>query len=150
MSATSETVPTTPIRIALGLVYFHFGFLKLFPDLSGAELLAGQTILRLGLGVDANLAVRGLGVFECVIGALFLFGWFRRTALGLFFVHMAGTFVPLFALPGLVFKFAPFAPSLEGQYIFKNIVFVAAGWVVLRAELARRRLVTHASRPEQS
>ncbi|MCA8974345.1 MAG: DoxX family membrane protein [Planctomycetes bacterium] len=123
---------TGPLRVAFGLVYFHFGFLKLFPDLSGAELLAGQVITRLGLTLDANLAVRGLGGFECLIGVLFLFGLWRRFTLALFFVHMAGTFMPLFLLPGLVFKFAPFAPTLDGQYVLKNIVFVAAGWVLLR------------------
>jgi hypothetical protein len=37
----------------------------------------------------------------------------------------------LFCLPELTFKFLPFAPTLEGQYILKNLIFVAAGWTVL-------------------
>ena len=49
----------------------------------------------------------------------------------IFFAHMLGTIMPLFLLPELVFKFAPFGPTMEGQYILKNIVFVAAGWTVL-------------------
>ncbi len=44
---------------------------------------------------------------------------------------MFGTFMPLFVLPEFTFKIAPFAPNVEGQYIFKNVVFVAAGWTVL-------------------
>ena len=128
----SQRSATAPLRIALGFVYFHFGFLKLFPDLSPAEMLAGQTILRLGLDAEQNLAVRGLGIFECVLGVLLVFGVRPRWVVGLLLVHLAGTFVPLLVLPELAFKFAPFAPTLEGQYILKNLVFVAAAWTLLR------------------
>ena len=38
------------------------------------------------------------------------------------------------------FKFAPFAPTLEGQYIMKNVVLLAAAWTLFRFEtLARRK-----------
>jgi len=30
-----------------------------------------------------------------------------------------------------MFKFAPFAPTLEGEFIFKNLVFIAVGWTLL-------------------
>lgn len=43
----------------------------------------------------------------------------------------AATFLPIFLLPEFAFKFVPFAPSLEGQYILKNLVLVSAGWAVV-------------------
>jgi len=38
---------------------------------------------------------------------------------------MIGTFLPMFILPETCFDAFPFCPSLEGQYIFKNLVLVA-------------------------
>jgi len=120
------------LRLALGFVYFHFGILKFFPDLSPAELLASQTIMRLSSGIiDANTALYWLAIMECLLGLALIFNVWMRFAFVLFLFHMLGTFAPLFVLPELTFKIAPLAPTIEGQYILKNIVFVAAGWAVL-------------------
>jgi uncharacterized membrane protein YkgB len=135
-----STRSAVPLRLALGVVYLHFGLLKFFPDLSPAELLASQTIMRLSLGwLDADMALWLLAIMECAIGLGFLLGLAPRLLPLAFFAHMVGTSLPLFVLPELVFKIEPFAPTLEGQYILKNLVFVAAGWVVLapRVDLAR-------------
>ncbi|MCP4190095.1 MAG: DoxX family membrane protein [Planctomycetaceae bacterium] len=122
----------TLLRLALGVVFFHFGFLKFFPDLSPAEMLGSQTIIRLtGNAVDAHSAMFCLAVLECTIGLGFLFNVCLRFVSLLFFFHMIGTFTPLFVLPELAFKIGPLAPTFEGQYILKNVVFVAAGWTVL-------------------
>ena len=131
-SHPSPPVSTALLRYALGLVYFHFGFLKFYPDLSTAEVLASQTILGLTERLmGAQQALFALAIFECAIGAGFLFHLFPRVTFCLFTVHMLGTFVPLFSLMEFTFKYFPFAPSMEGQYIMKNIVFLAAGWTVL-------------------
>lgn len=129
-----------PVRIALGLVYFYFGFLKFFPDLSPAELLASQTIMRLSLSwLDAHAALRLLAVMECLIGLALLFGVGLRPALVLFTIHMIGTIMPLVFLPEFTFKISPFAPTLEGQYILKNLVFFTAGWAVLFPHVRRSK-----------
>ena len=133
-----RTVPSGPppsphlLRIALGLVFFHFGFLKFFPDLSPAEMLASQTIMRLTGGtLDARMAMWWLALLECSIGVGFLLNMGLRFVSALFLLHMVGTFMPIFVLPELAFRMGVLAPTLEGQYILKNIVFVAAGWTVL-------------------
>ena len=136
-SGESSRVQRSPafLRISLGLLFFYFGFLKFYPDLSPAELIAGQTLMRLLLNwseVRATLAV--LAILECGIGAALVLNLMPRTTFVLFLIHMAGTFLPLFLLPEFTFKIAPFAPTLEGQYILKNLVFVAAAWTVLRQE----------------
>ncbi len=125
------------MRLALGLVYFHFGILKFFPDLSPAELLASQTMMRISW-LDAHQALFYLAVFECLLGLMLLFNVGMRFASVLFLLHMAGTFAPLFLLPELTFKIAPLAPTMEGQYILKNIVFVAAGLAVFVPVLFNR------------
>ncbi len=131
----------TFLRYALGLVYFHFGVLKFFPDLSPAEMLATQTVMSVSLHLlDANTALWCLAILECAIGLGLIFNVFPRTTFVLFIGHMIGTFMPLFVLPEFTFKIAPFAPNVEGQYIFKNIVFVAAGWTVLLPHVFPRQL----------
>ncbi len=133
------------LRMALGFVYFHFGFIKFFPDLSPAELLATQTILRLTGGMlDANSALFWLAVLECGLGLALIFNVWMRAAFVVFLFHMAGTFAPLFVLPELAFKISPLAPTLEGQYILKNVVFVAAAWAVFVPELFGNRPLTRA------
>ena len=60
MTDNNPAPATSPhlLRLALGLVYFHFGVLKLFPDLSPAELIAGETITRiLHHWIDARSAI---------------------------------------------------------------------------------------------
>lgn len=124
--------PAAPIRLALGVVYLHFGALKLFPDLSSAELLAEQTVLRMGFGLSPETALASLGLFECAIGLAFLLWFAPRTTVAVFYGHMICTMLSLVLLPELTFNIAPFAPNLEGQYILKNLVFLACGPALLR------------------
>jgi uncharacterized membrane protein YphA (DoxX/SURF4 family) len=127
------------LRLALGFVYFHFGMLKFFPDLSPAELIATQTVMAASSNIlDAHAALICLAVLETAIGVGFIFNLFPRLTFVLFMLHMLGTFMPLLMLPEFTFKIAPFAPNIEGQYIFKNIVFVAAGWTVLLPHILPR------------
>jgi hypothetical protein len=48
----------------------------------------------------------------------------------LLFVQMFGTLLPLFFFPHQTFTSAPFVPTLEGQYIIKNLVLISAGMVI--------------------
>ncbi len=128
------------LRLALGYVYLHFGLLKFFPDLSPAELIATQTVMAFSMNLlDATTAQFYLAILETVIGLGLVFNVFPRFIFGLFAFHMFGTFLPVFLLPEFAFKIAPFAPNLEGQYIFKNVVYVAAGWTVLMPEIFARK-----------
>ena len=122
----------TFLRLSAGFVYFHFGLLKFFPDLSEAELIAGQTMMRLsGNTLDAVTALWWLAVVECTIGLCFLFNVGLKWMFFVFLAHQASTFIPLFVFPEITFKFVPFAPTMEGQYILKNLISVAAGWTVM-------------------
>lgn len=137
---TDSTLTYFLFRLSIGLVYFHFGFLKFFPDLSPAEMLASQTIMRISGGMfDAHDALWVLALLECTIGVIFIFGVWTPLALGIFLFHMAGTFLPLVILPELTFKIFPFAPTIEGQYILKNLVFVTAGLALMLPRIQFRK-----------
>jgi len=131
-AAAAPAGPPTLLRLSAGFVYFYFGFLKFFPDLSPGELLAGETIMRLTAHTlryeDALLM---LAIMECAIGLCFLFRFQMHWMFFLFVFHQASTFLPLLLVPELCFKFAPFAPTLEGQYIFKNLISLSAGLTVM-------------------
>ena len=119
------------LRISLGAVFFWFGVLKFFPGLSPAQDLAMRTmhILTFGL-IPANLSIVVLATWECLIGIGLILGLFIRATLLLLWVQMLGTMMPLFFFPQEAFTYIPYAPTLEGQYIIKNIVLISAGLVI--------------------
>ena len=122
-------VPLT--RIALGIVFTWFGALKFFPELSPAVELAGRTIERLSggrIGPPASIYI--LATWEVLIGLGLLAGRLLRVTLLLLFLQMAGTLLPLVFFPGETFTHFPYAPTLEGQYIIKNLVLITAALVV--------------------
>ncbi len=114
------------LRLAVGVVYVWFGALKLVPGLSPAEGLVRDTVTFL----PGDFFVPFLGVWEALIGVLFLTGRGLRLAILLLLVQMPGTLSPVFLLPDRVFTAPPFGLTLEGQYIVKNLLLIAAALVV--------------------
>jgi len=133
------------LRVSLGIVFVWFGALKFLPSFSPAEDLAGATIAKLTFGwIEPKAAVALLAVWETAIGVALVAGVHLRIALGLLFLQMAGTLTPLALFPALTFSRFPFAPTMEGQYILKNLVLISAA-VVIGATLRGGRLVAQAS-----
>jgi len=121
----------TLLRLALGIVFLWFGALKFFPGLSPAQTLAADTIGVLTMGqLEPRTAVRLLALWETLIGLGLLCGAYLRVTLFLLWTQMLGTITPLFLFPDQAFTRVPFAPTLEGQYIIKNVVLIAAGIVI--------------------
>ncbi len=119
------------LRISIGLIFTWFGVLKFFPGLSPAEDLASRTIEVLSFGlIEEHVAVLILAVWETVVGLGLITGYFLREVLFLLFAQMLGTISPVFLFPEEVFQVIPFVPTLEGQYIFKNLVLLSAGIVI--------------------
>lgn len=121
----------TILRVSLGINFLWFGALKLIPGLSPAEGLAANTIEMLTFGwIQPEVSVVILGIWEVLIGIGLITGWFLRITLFLLLVQMIGTMTPLFLFPTETFTRFPYAPTLEGQYIIKNMVLISAGMVV--------------------
>ncbi len=119
------------LRISLGVIFFWFGILKYFPDMSPAEDLARQTfaILTFGL-IPQNLAIKILATWECAIGLGLLLGKSMRVVLLLLVLQMVGAMSPILLFPEKVFVQIPWVPTLEGQYIIKNLVLISAAIVL--------------------
>lgn len=119
------------LRISMGIVFLWFGLLKFFPGLSPAAGLATRTIERLTFGmIPPEVSLLILAAWESLIGLGLLFGIFLRLTLLLLFLQMLGTITPLFLFPQEAFIVLPFVPTLEGQYIIKNLVLISAGLVI--------------------
>jgi uncharacterized membrane protein YphA (DoxX/SURF4 family) len=119
------------LRVTLGIVFLWFGVLKFFPGLSPAQTLALETIDVLTLGlVPGGVSLVLLAALECAIGVGLISGRFMRITLLLLAFQMVGAASPLLLFPGEVFTQFPYAPTLEGQYIIKNLVLVSAGIVI--------------------
>jgi uncharacterized membrane protein YphA (DoxX/SURF4 family) len=119
------------LRIGMGVVFLWFGTLKFFPGLSPATDLALRTIDVLTFGlIPGNMSLIMLATLETAIGLGFLTGRYMRLTLGLLVFQMAGTLTPLVLFPGEAFLYFPYAPTLEGQYIIKNLVLIGAGLVI--------------------
>jgi uncharacterized membrane protein YphA (DoxX/SURF4 family) len=129
------------LRVSVGIVFLWFGFLKFFPGLSPAQDLAVRTIGVLTFGfMSAETAIILLAAWECLIGLGLLLGFFMRGTLLLLFLQMIGTMTPLFFFPNEAFTNIPYAPTLEGQYIIKNLVLISAG-IVLGATVRGGKIV---------
>ncbi len=119
------------LRIGLGVVFLWFGALKFFPDLSPAQDLATRTIDQLTFGiVGPSVSLPALAAWESLIGIGLITGRFLRATLLLLAVQMLGTLTPLVLFPADTFSQFPIAPTLEGQYIIKNVVLIGAAMVV--------------------
>ena len=121
----------TILRLSLGLVFLWFGVLKFFPGRSPAQDLAADTIHQLTYGfVPSGEAVLLLAIWESLIGLGLVLGVYLRATLLLLWIQMIGTITPLLLFPEVCFQQFPFVPTLEGQYIIKNVVLISAGLVI--------------------
>jgi uncharacterized membrane protein YkgB len=113
------------LRYALAIIFIWFGALKPL-DASPANDLVRRTIYWFPPEVFLPI----LGWWEVAIGVCFLFRPLLRIGLFLLFLQMPGTFLPLVILPERCFERFPFVLTMEGQYIVKNLVLIAAALVI--------------------
>ena len=69
-----------------------------------------------------------------------------RLTLALLWLQMLGTATPLLLFPAETWVIFPIAPTLEGQYIIKNLVLISVG-LVLGATVRGGKLVTDRDLP---
>jgi len=111
-------------RIGLFIVFFWFGILKVV-GLSPASGVVQRLFENNIPFMEFTTFLILFGLFECLIGILFLIKGAERIVLPLLLIHMITTFGPLILLPEETWQ-KPLVPTLEGQYIIKNVVLVAA------------------------
>lgn len=118
------------VRISFGIIFVWFGILKPL-GISSAEPLVLATVPWLPF-FDGGTWVSIIGWWEVAIGIAFLFRSTLRIAVALLALQMVGTFMPLVFLPEVTFQAGhfPYGPTMEGQYIIKNLMIIAAALVV--------------------
>lgn len=122
------------LRVSLGLIFLGFGVLKFFPGASPAEALVMRTIDTLTFGiVHGRSAVLLTAVMECFIGLTLVSGRLLRTGLLVLGFSLVGIMSPLVLFFGDLF---PGTPTLEAQYVLKDVVLAAAGLVVAAKALS--------------
>ncbi|MGW3585141.1 hypothetical protein ACWDM8_27885 [Streptomyces rubiginosohelvolus] len=131
-----DTHALTLLRATVGIVFVGFGVLKLFPSASPAEQLAVDAATKMTLGlVPETVLLISLAALETAIGIGLIVGRrLLRPALVAFFLHMGGVFSTLFLLPDAMWQPHSPAPTMEGQYVVKNVVLVAVCLVVAAHE----------------
>ncbi len=113
------------LRVAVAIVFVWFGALKIVGDSPAAELVAATVYV-----VPPELFVPVLGVWEVLIGLCLLYRPLIRLGILLLFLQLPGTFLPIVLLPDVVFYVFPYALTVEGQYIVKNLVIIGAALVI--------------------
>ena len=119
------------LRISIGIIYVWFGALKFFPNLSPADQLAKDTIYLITFGlITNNVSIILLALWETLLGVVLIVGVWRRAVFYILLLHMACTFVPLFFFVDVSFTNSPYAFTLVGQYIMKNLIIICAALVL--------------------
>lgn len=121
---------TTALRLSLAVVFVWFGMLKPL-GLSTANDLVRATVAWMPI-LTPDQWVSVIGFWEVAIGLTFLHRATVRLAIALLALQMVGTFLPLVLLPEVTFQPGriPYAPTLEGQYIVKNLIIISAALVI--------------------
>ena len=118
------------VRVSFGVIFIWFGLLKPL-GLSAAEPLVLSTVAWMPL-LESGTWLNLIGWWEVAIGITFLFQKTLRVAIALLAGQMVGTFLPLVLLPEVTFQAGhfPYGPTMEGQYIIKNLMIISAALVV--------------------
>jgi uncharacterized membrane protein YphA (DoxX/SURF4 family) len=120
---------TPAVRISFGIIFIWFGILKPF-GVSAAESLLKATLVWMPFGTP-ELWLIIIGWWEVAIGVTFLITRTTKIAIALLFLQMFGTFIPLVVIPEVTFQNGNiFTPTLEGQYIIKNVMIISAALVL--------------------
>jgi len=133
------------LRVSLGAVFLGFGFLKFFPNVSPAQKLVIDTtsILTFDL-IPGSVAIVAIALLECIIGVWLLSGRALRGAIYLLVLELVGILAPIVLLGDRLFGGPHNAPTLQGQYVLKDVILVAA--VLVLASTVRGGKLTSAKR----
>ncbi len=119
------------LRISLGLIVLGFGVLKYFPGVSPAENLVKATTHAMTFGlVPDMIAIVGTATLECFIGLSLILARGLHVTIYLLLLWVIGILSPIVLLPYRLFSGPDHAPTLEGQYVIKDLVLFTASLVI--------------------
>jgi putative oxidoreductase len=110
------------LRGSLGLTFVWFGALKL----AGQPTLPASLIAAITPFVDPGVSVPLVGAFEVALGIGLLLGRFMPVFLAGVALQLSGTFLVPLLRPDVAFVDGNLLLSVEGEYVVKNLVLLAA------------------------
>jgi len=113
-------------RIALFIIFFWFGILKVFMLSPAGPLVESLLEVTFLSGIPAQTFLIGFGLFEMALGIITIIPRLERITFLLMVLHLATTVMPLFLLPEIAWNGLA-VPTLVGQYIIKNAALLALG-----------------------
>ena len=132
------------LRLSIGLDFLWFAIPKYAPGMSAEAPIAERTIGALTFQlVTGDLARLLLAVFETAIAFGLITGRLPRLTLAALVSHLVGTFAPLLLFPAETWQ-QLLVPTLQGQFILKNLIVIAAA-VTLAGALRRGTAATGAT-----
>lgn len=121
------------LRCAFGVVFFWFGALKVVGVSPVGDFVAGTLPW-----FDRAWLLPALGLFEMAIGVGMIAGRALFLVCAVLVGHLAGTFLSLLMQSDLTFQDGnPLLLAADGEFVMKNIVFIAAA-LVLAARFDRQ------------
>ena len=126
-------------RFSLFVVFFWFGILKIIGNSPANPMVQSLMEATLPFMTWSTFIVL-FSIYEMIIGVSFILPKFERFAVILLAAHMVMTGLPLFFLPDMTWQ-AFMVPTMEGQYIIKNLVLIAVaiGIVAHLVPLGKRK-----------
>jgi putative oxidoreductase len=111
------------LRGSLGITFLWFGALKL----AGQPTLPASLITAITPFVNPDVSVPLVGAVEVALGAGLLVGRWLPVFLAGVALQLSGTFLVLVLRPDVAFVGGnPLLLSVEGEYVVKNLVLLAA------------------------
>lgn len=115
-------------RLALCIIYVWFGALKIIGQSPASEMV--KTVLHNTMPfLPFSSFIVLFGIFEIVIGILFVVPGWEKPAFILFAIHMLTTTLPLFMMAKFIWT-GILIPTFEGQYIIKNLALIACALTI--------------------
>lgn len=122
-------------------MFLVFGALKYVPGVSPAQDLAVTTTRLLTFGLIPDpIALVLTATLECGIGLSLIIGKGLRVTVYLLAAELVGLLSPLVLLPGRLFSGPFHAPTLEGQYVLKDIILATAAMVIIATSFRGARI----------
>jgi uncharacterized membrane protein YkgB len=110
-------------RISIFVIYFWFGILKLLGLSPATPLALALTDRTIGAQYFST-SFKALAAYECILGLMFLIPAMTRIATALLVIHLVIVSSPLVLVTDVAWT-GTLVPTLEGQYIIKDLAILA-------------------------
>ncbi len=121
-------------RVAIFVIYFWFGILKVVGESPASEMvqsLFNLTMHKILPSLQFGHFLIAFGLLEMLIGIMFLIPKLDRISFTILVLHLFTTAMPLLLMKNMLWT-KKWVPTLEAQYIIKNLAILGLGMFVVK------------------